>query len=199
MNMEQPSVKYNQILNAAIKVFAEQGFHQATISQVAREAGVADGTIYLYFKSKADLLSNFFSYKTRLVFDRFRNAVDQAENARSKLTSLIELHLGEFQRDPNMAVVFQREALLARYLDEESIREITKTYMDLLDEILRQGQQEGTIRNTLPLGLAKRFILGAVNEVINTWLVAGSDGELVDMAGPLVELCFKGIGAGRGE
>ncbi|MBS3808905.1 MAG: TetR/AcrR family transcriptional regulator [Desulfobacterales bacterium] len=197
--MEQPSVKYNQILNAAIKVFAEQGFHQATISQVAREAGVADGTIYLYFKSKADLLSNFFSYKTRLVFDRFRNAVDQAENARSKLTSLIELHLGEFQRDPNMAVVFQREALLARYLDEESIREITKTYMDLLDEILRQGQQEGTIRNTLPLGLAKRFILGAVNEVINTWLVAGSDGELVDMAGPLVELCFKGIGAGRGE
>ncbi|MBS3754240.1 MAG: TetR/AcrR family transcriptional regulator [Desulfobacterales bacterium] len=193
--MDQTSVKYNQILNAAIKVFAEQGFHQATISQVAREAGVADGTIYLYFKNKADILSNFFSYKTRLVFDRFRHAVDQAENAEAKLKSLIALHLGEFQRDRNMAVVFQRETLLARYMDEESIREITRTYMDLLEEILRQGQAEGSIRQQLPIGLAKRFILGAVNEVINTWIVTGEDKDLAAMAAPLVDLYFKGIGA----
>ena len=195
INMDQTSVKYNQILNAAIKVFADQGFHQATISQVAREAGVADGTIYLYFKNKADILSNFFSYKTRLVFDRFRHAVDQADNAEAKLKSLIALHLGEFQRDRNMAVVFQRETLLARYMDEESIREITKTYMDLLEEILLQGQAEGSIRGQLPIGLAKRFILGAVNEVINTWIVTGEDKDLAAMAAPLVDLYFKGIGA----
>ncbi|MFO7932343.1 MAG: TetR/AcrR family transcriptional regulator [Thermodesulfobacteriota bacterium] len=195
--MEQVSIKYNLILNAAIKVFAEQGFHQATISQVAREAGVADGTIYLYFKNKADILSNFFSYRTRLVFDRFRETVDNADNAESKLVSLIELHLAEFQKDRNMAVVFQREALLARCVDEESIREITKMYLDILEDILRQGQQEGTVREHLHLGLVKRFILGAVNEVINTWVVTGStsgDTELVNMAGPLVELYFKGIG-----
>ncbi|MFW6082292.1 MAG: TetR/AcrR family transcriptional regulator [Desulfosalsimonas sp.] len=195
--MEQVSVKYNLILNAAIKVFAEQGFHQATISQVAREAGVADGTIYLYFKNKADILSNFFSYRTRLVFDRFREAVDKADNAESKLRSLIELHLEEFQKDRDMAVVFQREALLARCVDEESIREITKMYLDILEDILRQGQQEGTVRDDLHLGLVKRFILGAVNEVINTWVVTGRTGgdkELVKMAGPLVDLYFKGIG-----
>ncbi|MFP4159958.1 MAG: TetR/AcrR family transcriptional regulator [Desulfobacterales bacterium] len=195
--MEQVSIKYNLILNAAIKVFAEQGFHQATISQVAREAGVADGTIYLYFKNKADILSNFFSYRTRLVFDRFRETVDNADNAESKLRSLIELHLAEFQKDRNMAVVFQREALLARCVDEESIREITKMYLDILEDILRQGQEEGSVREHLHLGLVKRFILGAVNEVINTWVVTGAtggDAELVNMAEPLVELYFKGIG-----
>ncbi|MFW6283949.1 MAG: TetR/AcrR family transcriptional regulator [Desulfosalsimonas sp.] len=186
--------KYHLILDAAIKVFAEQGFHQATISQVAREAGVADGTIYLYFKNKADILSNFFSYRSRQVFDRFRQVVDQADSAEEKLRNLIRLHLSEFQRDRNMAVVFQREALLARYVKDEYITEVTRMYMDILTEIIRLGQAEGTIRKQLPLGLAKRFILGAVNEVINTWVVTGGDKDMVEMADPLVDFYFDGIG-----
>lgn len=190
--------KYHLILDAAIKVFAEQGFHQATISQVAREAGVADGTIYLYFKNKADILSNFFSYRSRQVFDRFRQVVDQADSAEEKLRNLIRLHLSEFQRDRNMAVVFQREALLARYVKDEYITEVTRMYMDILTEIIRLGQAEGTIRKQLPLGLAKRFILGAVNEVINTWVVTGGDKDMVEMADPLVDFYFDGIGT-RGK
>jgi TetR/AcrR family fatty acid metabolism transcriptional regulator len=186
--------KYHLILDAAIKVFAEQGFHQATISQVAREAGVADGTIYLYFKNKADILSNFFSYRSRQVFDRFRQVVDQADSAEEKLRNLIRLHLSEFQRDRNMAVVFQREALLARYVKDEYIIEVTRMYMDILTEIIRLGQAEGTIRKQLPLGLAKRFILGAVNEVINTWVVTGGEKDMVKMADPLVDFYFDGIG-----
>ncbi len=77
--------KYHQILNAAIKVFAEQGYHKATISQVAREAGVADGTIYLYFKNKNDILFNFFNYKTRQVFSGFREQVNKGNSAKEKL------------------------------------------------------------------------------------------------------------------
>lgn len=192
------SSKYHLILDAAIKVFAEQGFHQATISQVAREAGVADGTIYLYFKNKADILSNFFSYRSRQVFDRFRQVVDEADSAEEKLRHLIRLHLSEFQRDRNMAVVFQREALLARYVKDEYITEVTRMYMDILTEIIRLGQAEGTIRKQLPLGLAKRFILGAVNEVINTWVVTGGDKDMVKMADPLVDFYFDGIGT-RGK
>ena len=186
--------KYHQILNAAIKVFAEQGYHKATISQVAREAGVADGTIYIYFKNKADILFNFFSYKTRRVFDRFKGEVEKAEHAEDKLRNLIRRHLGEFQRDPNMAVVFQREALQARYIDEAYIKDITKMYLDIIGEIIDQGQKEGSIRKDFQSGLVKRFILGAVNEVINTWVVTGVKYDLVTMADPLVDLYFKGIG-----
>ncbi|MBS3757124.1 MAG: TetR/AcrR family transcriptional regulator [Desulfobacterales bacterium] len=186
--------KYQLILNAAIKVFAEQGFYKATISQVAREAGVADGTIYIYFKNKADILNNFFSHKTRLVFQRFRETVENADHAESKLRNLIRRHLSEFQRDRNMAVVFQREALQARYVADEYIKDITKMYLDILEEIIVQGQAEGRIRKNFQTGLVKRFILGAVNEVINTWVTAGGKYDLVSMADPLVELYLNGIG-----
>lgn len=186
--------KYHQILNAAIKIFAEQGYHNSTISQVAREAGVADGTIYLYFKNKADILFNFFSFKTRRVFDQFKEAVDKAEHAEDKLRNLIRRHFDEFQHDPNMAVVFQREALQARYIDEAYIKDITKMYLDIIDDIFTTGRAEGSIREDFPTGLAKRFILGAVNEVINTWVVTGIKYDLVTLADPLVDLYFKGIG-----
>lgn len=194
MKTDQQEAKYHRILEAAIKVFAEQGFHNSTISQVAKEAGVADGTIYLYFKNKADILSHFFTYKFRMVFDRFREVVEQAGNAEDKLRSLVNRHLTEFQRDRNMAVVFQCEALMSRYVNEEHIREVTKNYLAILDEIIRQGQTEGSVRKELPRGLAKRFILGAVNEVINTWVVTGGKTDISMMVDPLIELFFKGIG-----
>ena len=187
--------KYHQILNAAIKIFAEQGYHNSTISQVAREAGVADGTIYIYFKNKADILFNFFSYKTRRVFDQFKEAVDKADHAEDKLRNLIRRHFDEFQQDPNMAVVFQREALQARYIEEAYIKDITKMYLDIIGDIFTQGHKKGSIRKDFPTGLGKRLILGAVNEVINTWVVAGIKYDLVTMADPLVDLFFKGIGA----
>jgi TetR/AcrR family fatty acid metabolism transcriptional regulator len=186
--------KYQRIMNAAIKIFAEQGFYKATISQVAREAGVADGTIYIYFKNKADILNNFFSYRTRLVFQRFRDAVEQATDSEDKLRNLIWRHLYEFQRDRDMAIVFQREALQARYIADEDIKAITKMYLDILEDIISQGQREGRIRKDFQSGLVKRFILGAVNEVINTWVTTGGKYELVPMADPLVDLYLKGIG-----
>ncbi|MDJ0854106.1 MAG: helix-turn-helix domain-containing protein, partial [Desulfobacterales bacterium] len=77
-------------------MFAKNGFHESTISQIAREAGVADGTIYLYFKNKDDILVHFFNFKTRLVFARFREEVDRAVNAVDKLRNLVRRHLDEF-------------------------------------------------------------------------------------------------------
>jgi len=180
--------KYHLILEAAVKVFAEQGFSQSTISKIAREAGVADGTIYLYFKNKDDILVQFFSYKTRQVFARFREEVDKGDNTIGKLNNLIHRHLEEFQNDRNMAVVYQAET------HQEQIKEMSKMYLDIVLEIVEQGQEEGVIRKDLYLGLVKRFILGAVDEVINTWLHSGGKYDLVSMADPLVELFMEGIG-----
>jgi TetR/AcrR family fatty acid metabolism transcriptional regulator len=186
--------KYHLILEAAIKVFAEQGFHQATISQIAREAGVADGTIYLYFKNKEDILVNFFGYKTKQVFGRFREEVDKADNARDKLRLLIKRHLKEFQRDRNMAVLYQTETRRFSRMCEEQIREMSKLYLDLVSEIVESGQDEGLMRKDLYMGLVKRFIIGAIDEVINTWLHSGGSYDLVSMADPLVDLFIRGVG-----
>lgn len=186
--------KYHLILEAAIKVFAEQGFHQATISQIAREAGVADGTIYLYFKNKEDIMVNFFGYKTRQVFGRFREEVDKADNARDKLRLLINSHLKEFQRDRNMAILYQTETHRFSRMCEEQIREMSKMYLDLVSEIVEAGQDEGLMRKDLYMGLVKRFIIGAIDEVINTWLHSGGNYDLVTMADPLVDLFIRGVG-----
>jgi len=190
------SDKYHRILEAAIKVFAEQGFFRSTVSQIAKEAGVADGTIYLYFKNKDDILLQFFNYKTKLVFSQFRVEVNKAENARDKLKNLIHRHLTEFQRDRNMAIVFQAEARQSSDF-EKYIKELTKMYYDLVGEIIKQGQEEGSIRNNLYLGIVKRYILGAVDEVINTWVKAGGDYNLSTATDQLIDLFFNGIGDNR--
>jgi TetR/AcrR family transcriptional regulator, fatty acid metabolism regulator protein len=186
--------KYERILEAAITVFAEQGFHQATISQIARKAGVADGTIYLYFKNKDDIMVNFFDQRTKRAFSRFREAVERAGDAGEKLMVLIRTHLQEFQLNRDMAVVYQAETHRNNRSCEAQIREMSKMYLDIVSEIVEQGQQEGLVRKDLYLGLVKRFIIGAVDEVINTWLHSSTEYDLSSMAEPLVDLFLRGVG-----
>jgi TetR/AcrR family fatty acid metabolism transcriptional regulator len=102
--------------------------------------------------------------------------------------------LEEFQRNREMAVVYQVETHQSSRLAEAQIKEMSKMYRDLISEIVEQGQQEGTIRKDLYVGLVKRFIIGAVDEVINTWLHSNGEYDLVSMADPLFELFIKGIG-----
>ena len=194
INKNNKNNKYHLILEAAVKVFARQGFYQSTVAQIAKEAGVADGTIYLYFKNKDDILVQFFSFRTKQVFDRFRAEVKKAENSLDKLRNLIRRHLTEFQQDRDMAVVYQVETHQNSRLAESQIREMAQMYQDLISEIVELGQQEGRIRKDLYVGLVKRFVLGGVDEVINTWLHSEKEYDLVSMADPLVELFIRGIG-----
>jgi len=190
--------KYHLILDAAIKVFADQGFHQSTVAQIAKEAGVADGTIYLYFKNKDDILVQFYEYKTRQIFERFRDAVRQPARAEEKLRRLIRVHLQEFQKDRNMAIVYQAETHQNRRLGHEQIKAMSKMYRDLISEVVELGQEEGRIRKDLYMGLVKRFINGAVDEVINSWIHSGGKYDLASMADPLVDLFMTGIGGDAG-
>ena len=135
------------------------------MAQIAREAGVADGTIYLYFKNKDDILVQFFSYRTKQVFERFRSAVKKADTGSDKLRNLIRRHLTEFQQDRDMAILYQVGTHQIDRLAEDQIREMSVMYQDLVSEIIEVGQQEGSIRRDLYVGLVKRFIMGAVDEV----------------------------------
>jgi TetR/AcrR family fatty acid metabolism transcriptional regulator len=192
--MKRNTEKYHQILEAAVKVFAEQGFNHSTVAQVAKQAGVADGTIYLYFKNKDDILIQFYEYKTRLVFERFRQAVKKGRTAEQKLLNLVRTHLAEFQKDINMAIVYQAEIHQHRRLAQDVIKEMSKMYREIISEVVEIGQQQGQIRRNLYVGLVMRFIIGAVDEVINAWIHARGSYDLVSMADPLVELFISGIG-----
>ncbi|WP_027370568.1 TetR/AcrR family transcriptional regulator [Desulfovermiculus halophilus] len=188
------SNKYQTILEAAIRVFARSGYHNSTVSQIAKEAGVADGTIYLYFKNKDDILENFFSYKTALVFDRFKEEVGLADNALEKLEKLIHRHLYEFEQNREMAVVYQTETKVRRKVSDAKVKEMSDMYFGLVSEIISQGQQEGVIRKNLSVPLVKQLIIGAIDEVITSWLYSSRTYSLTSTAGSLVELFVQGIG-----
>jgi len=194
ITMKRNTDKYQQILEAAVKVFAQQGFHHSTVAQIAKVAGVADGTIYLYFKNKDDILFQFYEYKAKHVFESFRQAVDQADNAVDKLRNLVRTHLAEFQNDINMAIVYQAETHQHRRSSQEIIKEMSKLYRDIISEVVELGQQEGSLRRNLFMGLVMRLINGAVDEVINAWIHSGGTYDLVSMADPLVDLFLRGIG-----
>lgn len=187
--------KYQQILDAAIKIFARHGYNNSTIAEIAREAGVADGTIYLYFKNKDDILCNFFTKKTKEVFKSFKDEVDKADNALDKLRNLIYRHLSEFELNRDMAIVYQVETRQNRVLNGDLIREMSRTYFELVSDIVKQGQKEGVIRRELPISLVKQMIIGAIDEVITTWLYSRRDYTLSALSEPLVDLFIRGIGS----
>ena len=197
MAMKRNSDKYHQILTAAIKVFADRGFSQSTISQIAHEAGVADGTIYLYFKNKDDILVQFYERMTDHVSSHFWEAVEEGQTAIEKLQNLIRAHLEVFQSQPNGAIVYQSETHLQWRLVQEPTRQMSKMYREVISKLVAMGQKEGTIRTDIYVGLVKRLINGAVEEVINTWIHTGMDHDLASMAEPLVDLFLRGVGTER--
>ncbi len=191
--------KYERILDGAATVFAKEGFHQATVAKIAKAAGVADGTIYIYFKNKDDILVQFFNFKTRQVFSKFREVMEQPNDAVTKLRNLIGQHFAAFQADIQMAVIYQAETRRNRPLVEKEILEMGKMYADIVTSIISQGQEEGVLSENLHRSLARRMIIGTVEDVINLWIQSGGKYELAPLADPLVELLLSGIGSGEAK
>ncbi|MCU0588187.1 MAG: TetR family transcriptional regulator [Syntrophobacteraceae bacterium] len=195
MRLKAPE-KHQRILDAAVKVFASKGFFQAKVSEIAREAQVADGTVYLYFKSKDDLLISIFEVKMRKAIARFREAALQEEGALPRLRRLIRMHLGELQSDPHLAAVFQVELRQSQRFMREYAKSELKEYLDLIGEIIQEGQNEGTLRSDIPVGLAKRLIFGTIDEVVSTWVMSGMKQDMDSLVSPLLDLFLNGIGKG---
>jgi TetR/AcrR family transcriptional regulator, fatty acid metabolism regulator protein len=186
--------KHQRILDAAVKVFADKGFFQSKVSEIAREAGVADGTVYLYFKSKDDLLISIFEVKMREAVARFREAALEEADARSRLQCLIRMHLAEFQSNPHLAAVFQVELRQSQRFMREYAKSELKEYLDLIGEVVQRGQEEGMFREDIPTGLVKRLIFGTIDEVVSTWVMSGMKQDLESLVSPLLDLFMRGIG-----
>ena len=185
--------KRDRIMNAAITAFAQNGYHQATMAAVAREAGVAAGTIYLYFKSKDDLLISIFEEKVQGFIDEFYRQLAQKESAEIKLRKLVQLHLFEMQKRPDLAAVFQLELRQSRHFMSAYPKADLKTYFDLIGEIIEEGQQQGLFRKDLYVSAIKRAFFGAMDETVTSWLLAGRNYDLTQMADPLADLFIRGF------
>jgi TetR/AcrR family fatty acid metabolism transcriptional regulator len=138
--------KYNSILEGALQVFAEHGYHRSQVSRIAREAGVADGTIYLYFKRKEDILISLFREKLGELVEKFHDSLDDKMNAKESLRKVCEIHYRELESNVPLAFVTQIEL---RQSDLELRKEIGtafKPYIKLIEGILEKGIQENLFR-----------------------------------------------------
>lgn len=191
------SDKYQRILDAAIEVIALKGFFHSRVSEIADRAGVADGTIYLYFKNKDELLMAAIDSAFHGFLGRARKELSQMSDPREKLRKMAFLHLDALGNDRNLAIVFQTELRhSAKFLAEFS-HNLLVEYFDLITDVLREGQEKGVFRPQLPVKIAANCFFGAVDEMVTSWILADKERDyaLSSLADVIVDIVLKGLEA----
>lgn len=190
--------KRQRILDAALKVFADRGFYNAKVSEVARAAGVADGTIYLYFENKDDLLIQLFEDRMEYIIRRLNDELARTVgNPLDQIRSLIHLHVDLAIHDPDLAEFITVELRQSGKFIREYENPQFVQYLRVLRDIVETGQREGYIRTGLDSRLIVRAIFGALDEVLLT-LTLASRSRSVDVhlsADQLADLLLDGMSA----
>ncbi|WAH35813.1 TetR/AcrR family transcriptional regulator [Alicyclobacillus dauci] len=187
------SGKHTAILQAAIQVISQAGYHNAQISRIAREAGVADGTVYLYFKNKEDLLLSILRKAIGEVVLQLEQALPTEKTAEWKLRRIVEIYFQDLSRDPALAMVTQ---VHLRQVDAElrrQVGDIMKPFYNLLDGVIDQGVREGVVDGAISHRIARRMIFGTMDETVTAWVLTGSKYNLPALAPEIVRVLLYGI------
>ena len=176
-------------------MFARKGFFASRISDVAAAAGIADGTVYLYFESKDNILIKLFDEVMGEHLEAGRQEVQRATDAASRLRVIADHHLALFGRNPDLAVVFQVELRQSTKFMELFTASWLKDYFDIIEAAIESGQKEGTIRKDLSRKLATHAFFGALDALVTSWVLARNAFDLMEVAGPVVELFLSGAAA----
>ena len=190
-----PGPKRDAILRAAIDVFAERGFFNAQVADVARAAGVAAGTVYLYFKGKDDLLVSIFERSMREGLANGRAAVADLDDPRERLLRLARAHLARLGHDRNLAIVFQVELRQSTKFMERFSATLLRDYLGLIREAIADGQRDGVFRDDIKPTVAAKMLFGALDEMATNWILSRRRYALEADADTVVDLFVNGARA----
>ena len=159
--------KRQRILEGALKAFARKGFYNTKVSEIASEAGVADGTIYLYFKNKDDLLISLFEDRMEWIIDRLRGELSMVEgDVFEKLRRCVELHFQLASDEPELAEFITVELRQSAKFVKEYKNKSFVDYLVIMEELVAEGQASGEIRNDIDTRIVGRAMFGALDEVL---------------------------------
>lgn len=189
------SEKYQRILDAAVEVIAERGYFHSPISAIAKRAGVADGTVYLYFKSKDDVLRTAID----ATFDRFYKKVEERfetlKGPREQLEYIAEIHLESHRENRSMAILMQTEVRQsAKFIAEFSHHHLVK-YIQMVREVVRRGQQDGIFRRDVSDGVVAHCMFGAIDELLSSAVFTGRVYDSKTTARQVIDVLLNGIAA----
>jgi TetR/AcrR family fatty acid metabolism transcriptional regulator len=190
--------KREAILRAAIDVFAGRGFFNAQVADVARAAGVAAGTVYLYFRGKDDLLISIFERTVREAIDEGRSSVAPLADPIEKLRAIARVHLERMGRDRNLAVVFQVELRQSTKFMERFSSTGVREYLGLIRQVLVEGQASGAFRPEINATLAAKLFFGALDEMATNWILSRRRYPLTADVDAIVDIFVNGAGTDRG-
>jgi TetR/AcrR family fatty acid metabolism transcriptional regulator len=190
-----PGPKRDAILRAAIDTFAERGYFNAQVADVARAAGVAAGTVYLYFKSKDDLLVSIFERSMREGLTDSRAVVADLADPPERLRRLARGHLARLGNDRNLAIVFQVELRQSTKFMERFSSTLLRDYLGLIREAIADGQREGLFRADIKPTSAAKMLFGALDEMATNWILSRRRYSLEADADEVVDLFINGARA----
>ncbi|MER1999346.1 MAG: TetR/AcrR family transcriptional regulator [Lysinibacillus sp.] len=193
--MKRNKPKYKQIIDAAVIAIAENGYHQAQVSKIAKQAGVADGTIYLYFKNKEDILISVFEEKMSLFVNNLRDIIKEDQSAKQKLEKMIENHFAVLAKDRHLATVTQLELRQSNKEIRLKINAVLKEYLTLLDQIILEGKENGEFDAELDLRITRQMIFGTVDEISTTWVMTDYKYDLIAVADKVKHVILNGLKA----
>jgi TetR/AcrR family fatty acid metabolism transcriptional regulator len=187
--------KPQQIIDAAVRVFARKGYYHSRVSDIAGEAGIAAGTIYLYFKTKDEILVTLFREKMAQFVGSVRKAISDLPDAVSKLRRLVALHFEMLEQNPELAEVVQVELRQGqKFFRGASSREVS-SYFALIASVIDEGVAEGRFRRGLPVAVATKTLFGAMDQLATSWVLGRRGYRLVDSADALADLFLYGASA----
>jgi TetR/AcrR family fatty acid metabolism transcriptional regulator len=189
--------KYKQIIDAAVVVIAENGYHQAQVSKIAKQAGVADGTIYLYFKNKEDILISLFQEKMGYFIEQIEEEIEGKESASEKLLILIRKHFQILASDSKLAIVTQLELRQSNLELRKKINDVLRGYLQVVDKILLEGKESGEFHPNISVRLTRQMVFGTIDEIATTWVMNEQKYSLPDLAESVHELLICGCGRKR--
>jgi TetR/AcrR family fatty acid metabolism transcriptional regulator len=187
--------KRDAILRAAIDVFAERGYFNAQVADVARAAGVAAGTVYLYFQNKDHLLVSIFERSMRDGLAESRAAVAELRDPRERLRRLARGHLARLGNDRNLAIVFQVELRQSTKFMERFSATLLRDYIGLIRAAIADGQQSGILRADIKATVAAKMLFGALDEMATNWILSTRKYSLEADADAVVDLFINGARA----
>jgi len=161
--------KHSKIISAATKVFAKKGFFTARISDIAKEAKVADGTIYLYFNNKYDILLSVFEEEVGKIVENTEKLLSAECDPRKQLEIFVTQHLLAMKKNKYLAEVIQIELRQPHKVIKEYRDKKFNKYTGIIAEIIRNGQTAGIYRPDIKADLAKRAFFGALDEISRVW------------------------------
>jgi TetR/AcrR family fatty acid metabolism transcriptional regulator len=189
----QVTDKRAAILLAASKVFAEKGFFNSKVADIAKAAKIADGTVYLYFKGKEEILHSIFDRAMEKFIAEGRKELELLSSAEAKLRKVAELHLERLGADRDMAIVFQVELRgSTKFMREFSALGFAE-YLDIIRKAIEEGQNAGEFRTDIKPIVAAKILYGSLDEMVTNWILSKKPYPLAPMAAEVMKIFLGGI------